>query len=89
MSSGRRKHHGELLLEFWGQVAEFETADFRDLLGFSLMSLLGFLPLIVIHWSERWPRLGLGIIKRALWRVNIIKASLFIMLTDWSLGIMY
>ena len=76
-----------MLLDFVDFVAEFETEDILDLIEFFFVGVLGFLPLIVIHWAERWPRFGSRMFKRALWRASIIKTSLFIVLTDWLFGI--
>ncbi len=45
--SGKECHHGELALE---------ELELLDLVEFLLVTLLGFMPLIIIHWADRRPQ---------------------------------
>jgi hypothetical protein len=67
--------HGELL----------QLIPVVDVAEFLLVAVLGFMPLIVIHWADRRPHIRLSAPKRASMRFGILKASLLVMLTDWAL----
>jgi len=65
----RSEAHGELLL---------------DILKFALVGLLGFMPLAVIHWSDRHPRRHDGRPNRIMTSLGMLKTSVMIVLSDWS-----
>jgi hypothetical protein len=77
-----------LLLDIYEFFAEFEADDLLDLIEFFFVGVLGFLPLIVIQWVEHGSRVGLKTFKRAWWRANKIKTSLYLVLTDWLLNVL-
>ncbi len=59
-----------------------------DLVEFSLVGLLGFMPLIVIHWSDRLPKLRLPRVLRALMQTTLaVKTAILVSVTDWVLAI--
>jgi hypothetical protein len=67
---------------------ELQLTHLLDIVEFALVAVLGFMPLIVIHWADRRPRLGLPRPKRRLWQLAVTaKTSLLLLLTDWSLMI--
>jgi hypothetical protein len=67
---------------------ELQLTHLLDIVEFVLVAVLGFMPLIVIHWADRRPRFSLPRPKRRLWRLAVTtKTSLLLLLTDWSLTI--
>ena len=46
--------------------------------------MLGFMPLAVIHWSDRHPRLRVIRMNQAVTTLGMLKASMMVMLDDWS-----
>jgi phosphatidylglycerophosphate synthase len=73
----RRTQHGELQLTL------------LDTFELILVAVLGFLPLIIIHWADRRPLLRLKRLKRSVWRPITTKIGLVLVsITDWFDGIM-
>jgi len=69
LNARKEQAHGELLL---------------DILKFALVGMLGFMPLAVIHWSDRHPRLRVTQVNQAMTSLGMLKASIMVMLSDWS-----
>lgn len=73
----RNDHHGELLIDLL----------VVDAVEFIVMACLGFMPLGVIHWADKrrkFRRETLAGPRRAVVPLVALKASLFVMLTNWS-----
>lgn len=69
-----------------GCYGEFDLNLVLDVVALLLVALLGFMPLIVIHWASHDPRLRVmrpRHLSRLVQSVAIIKTSLLILLTDW------
>jgi hypothetical protein len=59
--------------------------DTLEIIEFLLVGLLGFMPLFIIHWADRHPRLRLprfGLPMRRL--ITMAKAGLLVMLAHWT-----
>lgn len=67
---GRQYHHGELLL---------------NLVEFSLVAVLGFMPLIVIHWADRRPTMRLP--QKRWGSIAATRTAMLIGMTDWFMSI--
>jgi hypothetical protein len=77
-STERSFQNGELLLNPRVEVLEFV-----------IVGVLGFMPLIVIHWAHRRARPLQGSRRRGLaGHLANAKASLLVWLTDWALSVM-
>jgi hypothetical protein len=79
----RTTDHGEFLLE---------ELEILDIVEFVLVTLLGFMPLIIFHWADRRPRLHMPPIRPALWQdirrlVAVVKAFVLVWFTDSIFGI--
>ncbi|MBN1678841.1 MAG: hypothetical protein JW966_01025 [Anaerolineae bacterium] len=59
----------------------------RDHLEFVLVAVLGFLPLLIVHYADRRPRLRLPHVK--IKKTTIIKSRLLVTLTNWALLISF
>jgi len=57
-----------------------------EYIEFALVALLGFMPLIVIHWSDRQRRKEKpSQSQRGFWHMVIaIKAAVIVAVTDWA-----
>jgi hypothetical protein len=60
---------------------EFVLNHSQDLLAFALVVLLGFMPLIIIHWGGGRPALRPE--RSGSWRDVVTKTSLLVVITDW------
>jgi len=54
-----------------------------DILKFALVGLLGFMPLLVIHWSDRHPRWMMRA-NQAMTSLGMLKASIGVVLSEWA-----
>ena len=61
-----------------------DTADIIEFAEFILVGLLGFMPLIIIHWADRRPRVRLPRMGKSVWHTaGAIKTSLLIVIANW------
>lgn len=68
------------------------TGDVFDVFEFVLIGVLGFMPLIVIHWANRRPYFSMPRLRVVGKRSKIVKAILLatlVNLTDWTLHIQF
>jgi len=57
---------------------------------FALLAVLGFLPLIIVHWADHRPVMRRPRVPRAALRTAVaVKTSALIGLTDWLLSIAF
>ena len=72
--------HGELLI--------IDLTDIIDLVEFLLVAVLGFMPLIIIHWADRRPHVYLPHLPRwgrGAWRLAVAaKTGLLLLFVEWA-----
>ncbi len=65
-----------------------DFADIIDLVEFLLVGVLGFMPLIIIHWADRRPRVRLPRprrLGRGAWRMAVAaKTGLLLLFAEWA-----